>query len=117
VYNLISAFIGVTFVNEHQHNVHMYIASLVIPRCLKVGCVKMSENFTTKLMKAQLLFSVVFILVNSLLPSLNKSMYSNPEKVSLFALQPLAHGICQCLVIYGTFSSYGIFQRSKQMKT
>ena len=57
---------------------------------LKVGHVKISEDFTTTLLKTCLFFSVVFIVVDSLLPPLNTSMYSRPLKLAAPPLQPLA---------------------------
>ena len=51
-----------------------------------------SHNFTTELMKAHLLFCIVPIFVNSLLP-LSNSTCSHPVNVSLLPLLPYAGGL------------------------
>jgi len=53
---------------------------------LQVEHMEISENFTTPLPKAELVLSTVSKFVNSLPPSLNKSMYSCLVKVALSLL-------------------------------
>lgn len=48
---------------------------------------EISQNFTMTLLKAHLVFKVISIFVNSLLPPLNKSMYFCLVKVALPSLQ------------------------------
>jgi hypothetical protein len=59
---------------------------------------KISQNFTTTLLKAQLFFNVVSIFVNCLFSPMNKSIHSHPAKVALPPLQPLALSFLQCLI-------------------
>jgi hypothetical protein len=79
------------------------------------------ENFTElyyNIAEGVVLFTVVSIFVDSLIPPLNKSMYSQPVQAALLPQQPLAHGVAQCLVS-GVMASSQIFffvQRAKQVK-
>jgi hypothetical protein len=65
---------------------------------LKVAQVRISQNFATTLLKAQLFSSAVSVFVDSLLPNWTKGKYSRPMKVDLPPLQTLAHGVVQCRV-------------------
>jgi len=67
-----------------------------------------SNNYTTTLLKAQLgPFSS---------STLNNSMYFHLVYVTLFHLQPLAHGIMQCIFICVVVSSWATFPMNKQVK-
>lgn len=82
-----------------------------ISRNLQVEHMKISENFTTPLPKAELFFSIFSKFVNSLLPSLNKSIYSFLVKVPLYPMQTLVHNIQQYLCTGITVSSQAFYER------
>jgi hypothetical protein len=102
----------------HNTSLHCRI-SLERYECLSqsnclVTHVIIAQNFTT-LLKAQLLFNAVSISVNSLHPPLNKRVYSHPVQVAL-PLQPLVHGILQCLITGVKVLSRDFSQRSKKVR-
>jgi len=72
-------------------------ASIFISCNLQVEHTEMSENFTTPLPKAELFFYIVSKFVNSLLPSLNKSMQSCLVNVAPSPLQTPVQNIQQYL--------------------
>jgi hypothetical protein len=97
-----------------QEAVATYCLLSFISCNFQVGHDKISQNLTTALLKARLLFNVVSISVNSFHPSLNKSMYSHPVQDDL-RLQPMMHGILQCLINGVNVLSRAFSQRSKQV--
>jgi hypothetical protein len=97
-----------------QGAVATYCLLFFISCNFQVGHDKISQNLTTALLKAQLLFNVVSISVNSLHPPLNKSMYSHPVQDAL-PLQPMVHGILQCLITGVNVLLWAFSQRSKQV--
>ena len=93
---------------SHQYWYH-FVFQLVIEHCNKKQSennnpyfliqalskwhVRILQNFTTMLLKAQLFFNLISIFVANLRQPSSKSMYSCSVKVALLPLHPLTQGI------------------------
>ena len=76
--------------------------------CLLAGHVKTSWRFAATLQKT-VIFQCNLQLCHSLLPPLNKSVYSQWVKVTIPPLQPLAPSVLQCLIIGIVVASQALF--------